>query len=1122
MINKLIEWCAHNKFIVILLIGMATLWGLYSIKNITLDAIPDLSDTQVIIFSRWDRSPDIMEDQVTYPIISALLGVPKVKDIRGFSDFGYSYVYIIFEDGTDIYWARSRTLEYLSNILPRLPQGVNVELARDETAIGWVFQYALVDKTGKNDLAQLRTFQDWYLRYALQAIPGVAEVAPIGGFVRQYQVNVDPNKLAAYNIPIDRVIAAVRTGNNDVGGRLVEFSGLEYMVRGRGYIKNVSDIESIVVSNSRSGTPILIRDLGLVTLGPDIRRGVAELNGEGEVVGGIVIMRYGENALKVIERVRTKLEELKPSLPPGVEIVTVYDRAELIERAIETLQDTLLEELLIVSIVIMIFLWHIPSALVPIITIPITIILSFIPMYLMGLTANIMSLGGIAIAIGAMVDAAIVVVEQTHKKLERWDAAGRPGSYKDVVINAVKEVGGPSFFALLVIAVSFIPVFTLTGQEGRLFKPLAFTKNFSMAIAAVLAITLDPAIRLLFTHMDPYKFRPKFLCRIVNALLVGKIHSEEKHPISRPLMKVYHPVCEFTLRHKWATVIVAVLVVIVTIPVFGKLGSEFMPPLFEGDLLYMPTTLPGLSVTEAQRLLQIQDKVLKSFPEVHHVFGKAGRAETATDPAPFSMMETVVLLKPEAEWPKVPQWYSSWAPEWLQGILRRFWPDHKRVEDLIYGPGGLNEAMNFPGVANAWTMPIKARVDMLSTGVRTPIGIKIMGADLQVVQQLGEHIEMLLKDVPGTKSAFAERTAGGYFLDFTLKRSELARYGLTVDQANNIIMSAIGGENVTTTIEGRERYPVNVRYFRELRDDMEKLRRVLVPVSAGGAAAAGGMGGMGGSGSSTGTGAPVGARVPLEQIAEITLKTGPAMIRDENGRLSGYVYVDFDTSKRDIGSYVADAKKVVSENLKLPPGYMLIWSGQFEYMERAKERLIIVVPITIFLIFLLLYFNTLSVTKTLIIFLAVPFSAVGAIWFIYLLGYNTSIAVWVGLIALMGVDAETGMFMLLYLDLAYHEAQAKGKMRNWDDLREAIVEGAVKRLRPKVMTVGVMFMGLIPIMWSTGSGADVMKRIAAPMIGGIFTSFIMELGVYPAIYAIWKWNFGLKKQLRQPGGGGVA
>jgi Cu(I)/Ag(I) efflux system membrane protein CusA/SilA len=734
-------------------------------------------------------------------------------------------------------------------------------------------------------------------------------------------------------------------------------------------------------------------------------------------------------------------------------------------------------------------------------------------MHLMGLTANIMSLGGIAIAIGAMVDAAIVVVEQTHKKLERWDTEGRPGSYKDVVISAVKEVGGPSFFALLVIAVSFMPVFTLAGVEGRLFKPLAFTKNFSMAIAAVLAITLDPAIRLLFTHMDPYKFKPKFLCRIVNTLLVGKIHSEEKHPISRPLMKIYHPFCEFVLRHKWATVIVAILIVLATVPVFERLGSEFMPPLYEGDLLYMPTTLPGISVTEAQKLLQVQDKVLKTFPEVHRVFGKAGRAETATDPAPFSMMETVILLKPESEWPKQGRWYSSWAPDWLERTLRRFWPDHQSPDELIYGPGGLDEKMQLPGVSNAWTMPIKARVDMLSTGVRTPVGIKIMGADLQKVQELGEHIEMVLKDVPGTKSVFAERTAGGYFLDFTLKRSELARYGLTVDQANDIVMSAIGGENVTTTIEGRERYPVNVRYLRELRDDLEKLRRVFVPVNPGGGATGGGMSTMGGSAGSIGTGGSRVAHIPLEQLAEISLKSGPSMIRDENGRLSGYVYVDFDTSKRDVGGYVSDAKKAVQANVKLPPGYMLIWSGQFEYMERVKERLIIVVPITIFLIFLLLYFNTLSVTKTVIIFLAVPFSAVGAIWFLYFLGYNTSIAVWVGLIALMGVDAETGMFMLLYLDLAYQEAQAKGKMRNWDDLREAIVEGAVKRLRPKVMTVGVMFMALVPIMWSTGAGADVMKRIAAPMIGGIFTSFIMELGVYPAIYAIWKWNFGLKKQV---------
>jgi Cu(I)/Ag(I) efflux system membrane protein CusA/SilA len=1118
MINKLIELCAHNKFMVFLLIGMATLWGLYSIKNITLDAIPDLSDTQVIIFSRWDRSPDIMEDQVTYPIISSLLGVPKVKDIRGLSDFGFSYVYIIFEDGTDIYWARSRTLEYLSNILPRLPQGVQVELARDETAIGWVFQYALVDKTGKNDLAQLRTFQDWYLRYALQGVPGVAEIAPIGGFVRQYQVNVDPNKLVAYNIPIDRVVAAVRAGNNDVGGRLVEFTGLEYMVRGRGYIKKVSDVENIVVGTRRdSGTPILVRDLGMVTLGPEMRRGIADLNGEGEVVGGIVIMRFGENAFKVIERVRQKIEEFKPSLPPGVEIVTTYDRADLIERAIDTLKDTLTEELIIVSIVIMIFLWHIPSALVPIITIPITIILSFIPMYLMGITANIMSLGGIAIAIGAMVDAAIVVVEQTHKKLEKWDAEGRPGSYKDVVIGAVKEVGGPSFFALLVIAVSFMPVFTLAGMEGRLFKPLAFTKNFSMAIAAVLAITLDPAIRLLFTHMDPYQFRPRFLCHIVNTVLVGKIHSEETHPISRPLMKVYQPVCEFVLKWKWATVIAAVIIVILTIPIFEKLGSEFMPPLFEGDLLYMPMALPGISVTEAQKLLQVQDKVLRTFPEVSLVFGKAGRAETATDPAPFAMMETVILLKPESEWPIKERWYSSWAPDWLKKILGRFWPSHKTPEELIYGPGGLNEKMQFPGVTNSWTYPIKARIDMLSTGIRTPIGIKIMGADLEKVQQLGEHIEMVLKNVPGTKSVFAERTAGGYFLDFTLKRSELARYGLTIDQANSIVMSAIGGENVTTSIEGRERYPVNVRYFRELRDDLEKLKRVFVPINQGGGAAASGMFGMSGSaGGLPGVGSRV-AHIPLEQLADISLKTGPAMIRDENGRLSGYVFIDLDTSKRDIGSYVTDAKKVIRENVQLPPGYELIWSGQFEFMQRVRERLVVVLPITFFLIFLLLFFNTRSVTKTVIILLAVPFSAVGAIWFLYILGYNTSIAVWVGLIALMGVDAETGMFMLLYLDLAYKDAQQKGRMKNWDDLRETIVEGAVKRLRPKVMTVGVMFMGLIPIMWSAGAGADTMKRIAAPMIGGIFTSFIMELGVYPAIYAIWKWNFGLKKQLGKTG-----
>jgi len=1090
MINKIIEFCAHNRFIVFLFVGMAAFAGLYAMQNITLDAIPDLSDTQVIIYSRWDRSPDIMEDQVTYPIITAMLGAPRVRDIRGFSDFGYSYVYIIFEDGTDIYWARSRTLEYLSNILPRLPEGVRVELARDETAVGWVFQYALVDTTGKHNLAELRTLQDWYLRYEIQSIPGVAEVAPLGGFVRQYQVNLDPNALLAYKIPLDRVVEAIREGNNDVGGRLVEFTGREYMVRGRGYIRSVTDVENIVVgTNMDGGTPILVKHVGTVVLGPDIRRGIAELDGEGETVGAIVIMRYGENALRVIERVRAKLKDIEPTLPSGVEIVTTYDRAELIERSIENVKGTLIEELIIVSVVILIFLWHIPTAIIPIITIPVAVLLSFIPMYQMNLTANIMSLGGIAIAIGAMVDAAIVVVEQMHKKLERWDAEGRPSSFQDVLITAVKEVGGPSFFALLVIAVSFMPVFTLEAQEGRLFKPLAFTKNFSMAFAAVLAITLVPAIMLFLIRVNEFSFRPRWLSRIINAIFVGKIHSEEKHPISRPLMRIYQPVAEFVLRHQWATIISAVLVVALTVPIFFRPGSEFMPPLDEGVLLYMPTTLPGISVTEAQKLLQVQDQVLKSFPEVERVFGKAGRAETATDPAPFSMMETVVVLKPHDQWPKVPRWYSSWAPESVQSILRRAWPDHKSTQELIYGLGGLNEGMQFPGVVNAWTMPIKARVDMLTTGVRTPVGIKILGPDLTKIQEMGQHIEMVLKDVPGTTSVFAERTAGGYFLDFSLKREELARYGLTIGEAEMVIMSAVGGENITTTVEGRERYPVNVRYLRDFRSTVDRLSRTLVPTMSG-------------------------AQIPMAQIADIKLLSGPGMIRDENGRLSGYVYVD--VSGRDVGGYVADAKKAVREKVQLPPGYTLVWSGQYEYMQRVAERLLVVVPITLFIIFLLLFFNTGSVAKTLIIFLAVPFSAVGAIWFLYLLDYNTSIAVWVGLIALMGVDAETGVFMLLYLDLAFYEMRAKGLMKTKEQLREAIVHGAVKRLRPKFMTVAVMFMGLVPIMWSTGAGADVMKRIAAPMIGGIFTSFIMELVVYPAIYEVWRWYFYVRKEGQLP------
>jgi Cu(I)/Ag(I) efflux system membrane protein CusA/SilA len=1090
MMNKIIDFSDKNRFLIFLFVAVAIVLGWNAMRNTKLDAIPDLSDTQVIVYAKWDRSPDIMEDQVSYPIASALLGLPKVKDIRAFSDFGYSYIYIIFDEGTNIYWARSRTLEYLNSVTPRLPKGVSVELAKDVTSVGWVYEYALVDTTGKYSIDQLRSYQDWNLRYALQTVPGVAEVAPIGGFVRQYQVNVDPNKLLAYKIPINTVSDAIQRSNNDVGGRLVEFTGREYMVRGRGYIRSLDDIgKTVIMVNAQTGTRVLVSDVATVTFGPDMRRGVAELDGKGEVVGGVVIMRYGENAQKVIERTKEKLNDLKATLPPGVKLVTTYDRSELIDRAIDNLRHTLIEELVIVSLVIMIFLWDLRSAIVPIITIPVTVILAFIPMQWMGMTANIMSLGGLAVAIGALVDASVVMVEQTHKKLERWEEEGRPGPSHAVVIAAVKEVGGPSFFALLVIAVGFLPVFTLEGQEGRLFKPLAFTKNFSMAIAAILAITLAPAaMRFLFSRMDGLNFRPRWVANIVNAIFVGKIHSEENHPISKPMMKVYHPIVEFVLDHRWMTICGALLVMGLSVPVYFKLGSEFMPPLDEGTLLYMPSTLPGISVTEAERVLEIQDKIIRSFPEVERVFGKAGRAESSTDPAPYSMMETTIVLKPQDQWPKTDRWYSKSAPPRIQAILRRFWPDHKSTQELIYGPDGFNEALQIPGISNAWTMPIKARTDMLTTGIRTPLGIKVLGSDLAQIQQVGEQIETALKDIPGTTSVFAERTSGGYFLDFDLKRDALARYGLTVDDAESVLMSAVGGDQVSTTVEGRERYSVNVRYLRDYRSDVDALERVLVAT-------------------------PSGAQIPIGQIADIHMRTGPGMIRDENGRLSGYVYVD--VSGRDIGSYVRDAKKAVADKVKVPSGYELVWSGQYEFMERVAHRLKLVVPITLFIVFLLLYFNTGSAIKTIIILLAVPFSAIGAIWFLYLLHYNMSIAVWVGLIALLGVDAETAVFMLLYLDLAYHDALNNGGIHSWDDLREAIVHGAVKRLRPKVMTVSCMLFGLLPIMWSTGSGADVMKRIAAPMLGGIITSFLMELVVYPPIFAIWKWNWEIKPALKR-------
>jgi Cu(I)/Ag(I) efflux system membrane protein CusA/SilA len=1076
MIDRIIEFCAHNRFLVFLFVTGLALAGFWSMQQIPLDAIPDLSDTQVIVYSRWDRSPDILEDQVTYPIVSSMLGAPKVKDVRGFSDFGYSYVYIIFEEGTDIYWARSRTLEYLSKILPRLPKDVQTELGPDATGVGWVFQYALVSETGhSHDLALLRSTQDWYLRYHLQSVPGVAEVAALGGFVRQYQVNVDPNRLTAYGIPISKVVAAVRGGNNDVGGRLVEFTGREYMVRGRGYARSPSDLESLSLAVSPSGVPVLVRDVGTVTLGPDIRRGIADLDGQGEIVSGIIVMRQGENALRVIERVKAKLKELESGLPAGVKIVTAYDRSELILASIDNLKHTLTEELIVVGLVILIFLWHIPSALIPILTIPIAVLISFIPMHAIGMSSNIMSLGGIAIAVGAMVDAAIVVVEQTHKKLEGAGPDWTSHDYRRAIVNAVKEVGGPSFFALLVISVSFLPVLALEAQEGRLFKPLAYTKNFAMVVAAVLAITLDPALRLFFFRKENFRI-PGFPGKIVNAILVGKIHSEEKHPISRILMRWYEPVVRMTLRWKWLVIAGALGLIAVTVPVYQKLGSEFMPPLDEGSLIFMPSTLPGISVAEAQRLMQVQDRILMRFPEVAGVLGKSGRAESSTDPAPFSMMETVIQLKPKSEWRKKATWYDQW-PRWLRPYMTHITPDHISTEELT---AEMDRALQLPGVSNAWTMPIKNRIDMLTTGVRTPVGVKIYGADLAEIERLGKEIEGVLPGVPGTRNVFAERVGGGYFLDFDLKRDQLARYGLSVDDAQMIVMNAIGGDNVGNTVEGRERYPINVRYYRDSRSDLDRLARALVPAMEGK------------------------LQIPLAQIATLKLATGPAMLRNENGMLNGYVYVD--VADRDVGSYVAEAKRAVRDAVHLPPGYTLTWSGQYESMERVRERLKLVLPLTLFLIFLLLYLNTHSTAKTLIILLAVPFSAIGAVWLLYGLGYNMSIGVWVGLIALMGVDAETGVFMLLYLELAYDERKLSGRMNSAADLREAIVHGAVRRIRPKVMTVATMFVGLAPIMWSAGAGADVMKRIAAPMIGGIFTSFILELVVYPAIYEVWKWR----------------
>ncbi|MBX7057545.1 MAG: efflux RND transporter permease subunit [Leptospirales bacterium] len=1076
MIARIIRFSAEQRSLVLIAIAALLLAAFYAIRRVPLDALPDLSDTQVIVYSRWDRSPDLIEDQVTYPIISALASAPGVRTVRGVTDFGYSYVYVIFEDGVDLYWARSRVLEYLSKIQGALPEGVRLEMGPDASSVGWIFQYALRDQSGQRSLAELRSLQDWYLRYQLQSVEGVAEVASFGGFVKQYQVQLNPNALTAYGLSLQQVVEAVRRANVETGGRLLELSGREYMIRGRGYVRSVGDLESTAVTaDPRTGAAVLLRQLGSVSIGPELRRGVADLDGEGDAPGGIVVMRHGENALAVIERVKQRLEQLQKSMPSGVEIVTTYDRSSLIRRAIKTLQSALIEEMIIVAAVILLFLWHWPSASTAIITIPVSVFLSFLPLYFLGVTSNIMSLAGIAISIGVLVDGAIVQVENMYHRVQQWMEGDRQESLSSVRLRALTEVGGSIFFSLLVIAVAFLPVFALTDQEGRLFRPLAYSKNLAMAIAAVLAITLDPAVRMLFSREHPFSFRPAWLARIASALLVGRYYPESQHPVNRRLLKVYEPLCRFALQRPRLILGIAAAMLVATIPVAWNLmrNSEAMPPLYEGTILYMPMTVPGISISEAQRSLQVQDRILRSFPEVASVHGKAGRADTSTDPAGLNMIETMVELKPESEWRKKERWYS-FLPEFARFPFHWIWPEHISHNELR---DEMNRAIQMPGWGNVWTMPIQNRVFMLSTGIRSPIGLKISGPDLQMLERVGLQIESALRHMPGVDSVVAERAGGGYFLDIELRREELARYGLSAADAQMAVSQAIGGENVSMAIEGRERYPINVRYAREYRDNLAALRRVLVML-------------------------PSGAQIPLNQIADLQLRSGPGMIRDEDGALTAYVSVD--VSGQSVGAFIAAADDVLRQSVQLPPGYQIRWSGQYESIERMTARLRWIVPLTLALIIGLLYLNTRSAARTFIILAAVPFSLIGAFWLVFALGYNLSPAVWVGMIALLGLDAETGAFMLLFLDISLDDWRGRGALNNMDDLREATLHGAVQRLRPKLMTVASGMAGLLPIMWSTGAGADVMKRIAAPMIGGLATSFMLELFIYPVLYELWQ------------------
>ena len=1074
MIDRLVDASANHRFVVLIVGAVLAIAGWRALKGLPLDALPDPTDKQVIVSSRWNRNPDVIDAQVTRPIVSALLGAPRIKAVRGVSDAGSSLVYAIFDDDVDLYWARARTLEYLSGLSATLPEGVRVELAPDATSLGWVLQYVLVDRSGRSTLADLRSYQDWYLSPRLRAVPGVAEVATVGGFVRQYNVAVDQNRLLAYGLSIDRVVSALKASDPDISGPASDTSGGPLIVRGTGASGSVDDLEELLVATADDGTPVRVKDVAHVDVGTAVRRGVADMDGAGGVVSGIVVMRQGENAVRVIDRVHAAIKALEPSLPEGVAIETIYDRSDLIRQVVDTFTSTVLEVMATVAIVILLFLLHGPSAIVPLVALPVAVLITCVALDRSGISANIMSFGGLAIAVGALVDASIVVVEQTHKRIEEWNAAGRNGSVHGVIRAGVKEVARPSFFALLIIAISFLPVLTFDGEIGRLFRPLVYAKSIAMLVGAILAVTFVPALRLALARTERFTFGPRALCNLANAVLVGTVRSEQSHAITRRITAWYEPVVRWSIRRRATVFSVIAVAGVVTVPVALGIGSELMPPFQEGAILYMPVTMPDISVADAEHLLQATDRRLKAFPEVEHVIGKAGHADSATDPAPLSMIETTVVLRPPTAWRRVPTWYSSWAPDWMKPALRHLASDHISQTELL---AEMNEALAVPGVDNNWSMPIRGRIDMLATGVRTPLGIKVTGADLTETERLGSSIASALRTLPATRNATPERIAEGPVLRFNWDLAALAQAGLTAEDANATLQSAIGGETVTNVLRGVERYPVNVRYA-GLSNDRAPFERVLITV------------------------ADRGRPVSLASLARVDRSTGPLMIRNDDGQLTSYVYVNVEGE--DYARYIAEADRRIRSNIQFPPGYSFSWTGQYETMQRTQRDLMTVIPLTVLTIALLLYMSTRSAQEAILVLLAVPFSAIGAVWALYLLGYQLSVAVWVGIIALLGVDAETGVFMLMYLDHAYERACREHRLNGSADLEEAILEGAAGRVRPKFMTVLAMLVGLVPVMWSTGPGAEFMKRVAAPLIGGIMTSFALELVVYPLLYFEWK------------------